>query len=591
MGLKTLLLYVLWTAGLLAAAWMGSSMSLGIGVGVVFLAAVPIWVAYAHSSAIRRQHSLNQVIVPRWWHQLFEGHLLRVPLLLAGSLWFGIEVLADILETPADAVAWVLIAAGLGAALTESFTRRLTNYKPCYRASKALRLSVPLAGFIAALLWLLAHAGDLAGNAAHYAGTSLLVKEISDTGGLWDAVQTDLAKYLPRWAVMVLRFVSATGYYSLVALAAGGLGLLGSGEWRRIYVFGSELPTAIPRSGQFMTSLLFTVAVAIVVSVAVQTEHYLQATIVDREPNTGPEYPGFPKRPSEIRQVVEREGVGGLVCRVGTINALELTDRELQDVVQKNVQLIEARTDVLFNAMRSAVPAFLDWYYSLTADYLRTLHTLGGDGAEYLNHQLTKHLTPVDTGDSVAAIYDEITRIRSDFLNKRLAILSACDRKESLPDPSAVTIVAQYDASAGLSTVTRLGALLAGGSHFKARVSGSALAGVAAGAVVAKAGVSSSFKLAGKVLVKMAGKKATSFFGGMVAGAGIGAAGGSVVPGAGTGTGAIVGGIAGGVAIMVGVDFLSLKLEEEINRDKFEAELMAAIDDAEHGFKAMLLGQ
>lgn len=198
-------------------------------------------------------------------------------------------------------------------------------------------------------------------------------------------------------------------------------------------MFGPELPTAIPRSGQFMTSLLFTVAAAILVSVAVQTEHHLQATIVDHGSDADPAAPDFPKRSSELRQVVEREGVGGLVCGIGTIKALELTDRELQDLVHKNAQLIEERMDVVFDAMRSRVPVFLDWYYSLTADYLRTLHILGGDGAEYLNLQLATYLAPTGAGDSVAAIYDEITQIRSDFLNRRLEVLSACSRKDRLP--------------------------------------------------------------------------------------------------------------------------------------------------------------
>jgi hypothetical protein len=70
-----------------------------------------------------------------------------------------------------------------------------------------------------------------------------------------------------------------------------------------------------------------------------------------------------------------------------------------------------------------------------------------------------------------------------------------------------------------------------------------------------------------------------------------GGVGGSVVPGAGTGTGAVVGGIAGGIAVMVGVDFLALKLEEEVARETFEADLIRAIDEAERDIKAVLAGR
>jgi len=163
---------VIWLVALLAAVAIDAHMPLAVGLLVVLLAAVPLWVAYAYVSAINLQHGLNQVFVPRWWHHLLAGHLVRVPALLVISLWFGIEVLADLLENSTEGALWLAVAAGLGGALSAFFNEHLTNYKPYYRTRMALRFGVPVAGALSALGWALLHLGPPTHGVPHHTGTS-----------------------------------------------------------------------------------------------------------------------------------------------------------------------------------------------------------------------------------------------------------------------------------------------------------------------------------------------------------------------------------------------------------------------------------
>jgi len=119
-------------------------------------------------------------------------------------------------------------------------------------------------------------------------------------------------------------------------------------------------------------------------------------------------------------------------------------------------------------------------------------------------------------------------------------------------------------------------------------VIGAGMAGVLVGKVIAKVSLGSAFKAAAAALVKMAGSKGLSIGGGVLIGGGTGAAGGSVVPGLGTVAGGVIGGIAGGVAVWIGVDYAMLRLEEEISRDAFEADILAAIAQTEAEIMAVL---
>ena len=131
---------------------------------------------------------------------------------------------------------------------------------------------------------------------------------------------------------------------------------------------------------------------------------------------------------------------------------------------------------------------------------------------------------------------------------------------------------------------------------YNARLSAAGLfgapAGAVAGVIIVKIGskviAGTVFKMAAGALIKIAGSKALTLGGGILVGAGTGGAGGSVVPGIGTTAGAVVGGIVGGIAAMVGVDYGLLKLDEAVLREAFQAEIIAAINESEAEFLALV---
>jgi phage tail tape-measure protein len=91
-----------------------------------------------------------------------------------------------------------------------------------------------------------------------------------------------------------------------------------------------------------------------------------------------------------------------------------------------------------------------------------------------------------------------------------------------------------------------------------------------------------------EALGKLALGKAAGWLGGAAAGAGGGALVGSVVPGLGTTVGAAVGGVVGGLGTWIATDYVLLGLEEALSRERFEAEILTAIDEAEAEFLASL---
>jgi hypothetical protein len=139
------------------------------------------------------------------------------------------------------------------------------------------------------------------------------------------------------------------------------------------------------------------------------------------------------------------------------------------------------------------------------------------------------------------------------------------------PDPEAISFRARLGASA-MGTA-------AGG-----------VAGTVAGKLLAKVLAKEAFGLAAEAAGKLVLGKAAGGLGSAAAGAGAGALAGSVVPGLGTTVGAVVGGVMGGLAIGVATDYALLELDEAVSRDDFEAQILAAIDEAEAEFRAALDG-
>ena len=223
--------------------------------------------------------------------------------------------------------------------------------------------------------------------------------------------------------------------------------------------------------------------------------------------------------------------------------------------------------------MAANVEFFLDWYYTLPAEYLRTLKLLGGQLEDYLGSQLKEHLLQgapfAEYEQQLATALAAQQALKQQFDSERAQLL------EQYRLPTAEAIHATRIIDLKMADLPRFPeeaipfALRAGSS-----AGAGAISAVVVGKVVAKLYAKGALKLAAKPLAKMAAGRAATAAGGAAAGAVIG----TVVPGPGTLLGSAIGG-AIGLGIGVLTDFGLLKLEEQLGRDELRQQIVQAIEE------------
>jgi hypothetical protein len=348
--------------------------------------------------------------------------------------------------------------------------------------------------------------------------------------------------------------------------------LLPRAEWRR--VFGPlsddrEVPVLTPRRIAVAWALFTFVSLFIGVPLLSSVETQVRAR------------PDLQQAFAGTRLRVER--IGDEYFAQGTIAALESARRAALARLDVSTAELRQKTDAAFVAMAGNVDVYLDWYYSLGAEYARIGHLLTGDLEDYMARKFAETLAQ-----------DEVLRDVETALATSLANSAEANR---LYEQLVAALLAQnrVDASGQEVEVVQTLALsdvlvppqhaeLLGVQNRLLASSGGAVAGVFAGAVagklVAKVITKTSFKLATKAVAKLAASKAAGTSLGAGAGATAGGAIGSVVPGLGTALGALIGGVLGGLAVGVGVDAALIEFEEAVGRDAFRAELLQALEEA-----------
>ena len=276
------------------------------------------------------------------------------------------------------------------------------------------------------------------------------------------------------------------------------------------------------------------------------------------------------------------------------------------------------RVNAVFDARVANVDSYLDWYYSLDADYERLGKLITGTIESFVADQLTESLEAgVDDSEFVSTLQgyvDQAAAINAEY-EEGLANSELIGIPEWLLT-STEAITAEFlsgpieptqrllDAGErfGISaTVGGVGGVVAGVATSKA-VGGAAEKAAASAGEKAAAGVvgDAAEKAAGKQAAKAAEKTVTknigskivekaagkAFFkaivsriGSMLGSRGVGAAvGGAAGTLVGPGVGTAVG-IAAGAAIGVGVDYGLLMLDEAQNRESYKAEIIEAIEE------------
>lgn len=342
-----------------------------------------------------------------------------------------------------------------------------------------------------------------------------------------------------------------------------------SHEMRRVIgpLSDEDIPTSIPNGRVFITSVIVTfVVIFIYLRIFAETEAW-----VNRHPEV-----------LETIGVIEVqvEKIDGAIYKPGTIEKIELAKAVAQRKLNVSRTTLEVQVDRAFDKMEQNVDSYLNWYYSLTAEYVRLAKLLTGQIEGYMEQQLFEHLQQGDSykimTDGLLVAASTYKAVMDEYRASVEKIMSANRYVDENQQLVVVRLMSQEDIYSihlhldAVSLNTRASGLAVGAS----------IGGGIGSAVTAKIASKGMFKAAAEAVAKMSASKIAGNGGGALIGSAIG----SVIPVAGTVIGGVIGALVGGVF----VDATLLKLEESIGRGEFKHEIVTAIRDTKAEFKAKL---
>ena len=254
--------------------------------------------------------------------------------------------------------------------------------------------------------------------------------------------------------------------------------------------------------------------------------------------------------------------------------------------------------DATFARLESeAVEEYLDWYYSLTAEWGRVVKLLTG-GVERLENHLAEKVRETfeqqkwyagmnAAFDRLMAADEEARKVYEETVRDIL--------ERNRVDPQRL-----QHAAVDVALIASLEDIFQPSFHqdfipaahrFLGATSGggAAVAGGVGSIIAEKVKTKILAKLVLKVAAKAPLKALASKLGSAGATAAIGAAAGSAVPGLGTAVGA-AGGAVVGLGTGIAIDGALLELEEALSRDDFRREIVTAICEARRDFEDEHLG-
>jgi hypothetical protein len=263
----------------------------------------------------------------------------------------------------------------------------------------------------------------------------------------------------------------------------------------------------------------------------------------------------------------------------GTIEKIQTAKAVLLGKLNVSKATLDGQVNRAFALMEGNVDGYLDWYYSLSAEYMRLGKLLIGEIEGYMEEKLSEYLQKGDpSGEIERGIKAALSTHQAAMDEFQLAVKGILDSNRISTDGNTPA-VSSYISLNDMMAMPIHADLVA----LDTRAAGSTVAAGIVGVVTGKIASKIIFKTAVKAVAKAATAKAV----GTAAGAGIGFAIGSVVPVVGTVIGGLIGGVVGGVAMDAGL----LKLEEAISREDFKKEILASIRHAQEEFKSKLFSQ
>lgn len=379
--------------------------------------------------------------------------------------------------------------------------------------------------------------------------------------GAWGKASIRMVENLPEtseWKFVITILIAPVTVLGFLGLSFNGLSF-DRVDLRR--VFGAELNVSDdPVSVGIWQIALWTASGAIAVSLLV-----IGLSSIDKR-LTGA------KSAFALVTVPECEKIGAAVYKVSTTDAIaDLWKNMDVQLEAQHKNSCEKLSDIR-TAAEPGVENYLNWYFTLGAEWKRVAATFTGSADEILAQKF-EEMVMTD-----AKIRDAITGLTAQHKTETALISATQERVQTILKANLIVL---NEAQCKVVKTHPLTLVTDKYSHHTERIAASATAGMLVGGFAAKATyrllAKTSMKSATKVLAKALGKnlsKTGATMGGAVAGAALG----SAVPVIGTAIGAAVGaGI--GLVSAVTFDFGALVIEEKLTREQMKQDLLAAINE------------
>lgn len=222
---------------------------------------------------------------------------------------------------------------------------------------------------------------------------------------------------------------------------------------------------------------------------------------------------------------------------------------------------IDEEVEYLFAAVYRQIPKFANFHYSVRGEYTELASYLAGEIGENMQRVL---FDEVEFQAGLQLANEAVSSAATETLTEALAAISQNMEstlelsKEDLGLLGDAMILAMEDVEARFED----GLLAARGL------------GAASGLGLSVAGMKVASKVIAKKVAAKAAAKGALKVGGIMGGAGSGAAAGSVFGPVGT----VIGGVVGATIAWVATDAIIIEIDEYLNRDEFEADIVAMID-------------
>ena len=538
----------------------------------ILLLSLPAMAALWHQSTVKHLVSLHQFASGSGLRWLASRRLFSVLLNAVVALLITGAVLAQSVHfgriewtlTATAPVLYIAIRSALGHYVERQFTRPAYAFRWMFRATQLL-VTVLLA-----LFWLCAHvamAEPAAGAVAEAvfdmqqrwaSSPSGLVKWSLD-GSAWVQATINALDWMPgksRWWLVFSLFLTPLFAFGYLSLTLFGLSLPIS-EQRRIV--GEPLTEAdTPPPVGPVQAAIWALVVTVGVMIFFQGMGVAESLIRFRE------------SPFALQRLPECERIGGALYKLNTIKQLEMVMAEMGQQMTGQENAACTSLAGIGAGAEKGVDKYLDWYFSLGAEWARTFSLLTGSVDELLEAKF-QELVLSDPNiklqlEGVKDHFDRFSALGATGKAKADELLAM--QRLTLTDPQC-KVVQELAMNPWTLKFDGFAARLAAGSA--AGLLGGGIAATIASKAMAKAGM----KSAAKVLAKAVAKKSAAKVASGAAGAAIGTA---VLPGVGTVVGGAVG-VVVGLGVGAAVDMAVLAAEEKLTRDNMKAELLSAFTE------------